>query len=228
MRLAKFLSSAGVASRRKSEDIIRMGLVAVNGEKIIDPATNVEESDEIKVNGKQVHVNTFVYYLLNKPTGVTSTTADEHAKQLITELVPANPPVWPVGRLDKNTEGLIILTNDGELTQKLTHPSFSKEKEYLLSVDRPLASYEISKLKKGITLEDGPFKPDLFEETSPGKYRIIIHEGRNRLIRRTIEHFDKAVVALKRVRIADVTLGRLASGKYRELTKQELERLRNA
>jgi len=228
MRIAKYLASCGVASRRKSEELIEAGKVHVNGEKITSPALNVEPTDKITIGGKEISPNVKVYYALNKPKGYVSTTTDIHKEKIVTELVPSEPPVWPVGRLDKDTTGLIILTNDGELTQKLSHPSKGKTKEYVVIVDRPLSVFDQEKLKKGIELEDGPFKPDVFTEKSPGKYKIVIHEGRNRLIRRVFEHLGKAVTGLSRVRVASVELGNLESGKYRNLTNNELGRLRNA
>ena len=228
MRLAKYLSQAGVASRRAAEDIITSGHVIVNGETVLDPARDVTDADEVTVDDRKISIEEKVYYLLNKPVGVTSTTADLHADKLITELVPSKPTVWPVGRLDRETSGLIILTNDGDLTQKMTHPSFEKVKEYEMIVDRPLSVTEQEKLNKGIELDDGHFKPDSFREMSPGKYRIIIHEGRNRLLRRAVSYFGKEIMTLTRVRIADIALTGLKPGKYRPLTENELERLLSA
>ncbi len=229
MRIAKYLASCGLGSRRKCEDLVQSGKITLNGKIITTPALNIDPSlDVIAMAGKVVKPLNEVYYLLNKPTGYTSSVSDAHADKLVTELVPAEPPVWPVGRLDRETSGLLIMTNDGELTQKLTHPRYLKEKEYLLTVDRPLRQAEISALRKGINLEDGPFKPDKFEETGPGRYRIVIHEGRNRLIRRAISHFSKEITALSRVRMADIEIKSLELGKYRVLTKNEVTRLKNA
>ncbi|MEI6266652.1 MAG: pseudouridine synthase [bacterium] len=228
MRLAKYLASTGVSSRRKSEDIIQSGRVTVNGTNIIDPAFSVSEVDKILLDGKEVQISNKVYYLLNKPVGYTSTVSDRHADLLITELVPGSPSVWPVGRLDKNTSGLIIMTNDGDLTQKITHPSHQKLKEYSFSVDRPLSDVELAKMKKGIALEDGEFKPDHLEVLSQGKYLVRVHEGRNRLIRRSIEHFGKNITKLHRAKVGPLELGNLKMGEYRNLTEKELRSLLDA
>jgi len=228
MRLAKYLASTGVSSRRKSEEIIQSGRVKVNSASITDPAFSVSEEDCILLDGKQVQTDRKVYYLLNKPVGYTSTVSDRHADHLITELVPESPSVWPVGRLDKNTSGLIIMTNDGDLTQKITHPSHQKLKEYSFSVDRPLSDVELAKMKKGIVLEDGEFKPDHLEVLSQGKYLVRVHEGRNRLIRRSIEHFGKNIIKLHRAKIGPLELGNLKMGEYRNLTEKELRSLLDA
>jgi len=228
MRLAKYLASCGVASRRKCEEYITGGRVSVDDKIISDVATNVIGAEKIAVDGKIVKPNSLVYYLLNKPTGYTCSLYDPHAKNLANELVPNDPLVWPVGRLDRDTSGLLIFTNDGELTNRLTHPKFKKEKEYVVTVDRPLSVMEIARMRKGIELEDGLFRPDRFSEISAGKYQMTVHEGRNRLIRRSIEHFGKGVMHLERTKVGKITLAGLSSGKYRVLTKSELESLKNA
>jgi 23S rRNA pseudouridine2605 synthase len=227
VRLSKYLASAGVAARRKAEEVILSGRVTIDGETVTDPAFDIS-SQRVLLDDREIAPSEKVYYLLDKPAGFTSSTADEHAEKLVTELVPSEPSVWPVGRLDRETAGLIILTNDGELTQNLTHPSREKEKEYEMTVDRPLSRSEQDFLRQGIELEDGPFKPDQFTEISNGKYRIVVHEGRNRLIRRAISYFGKEITTLTRTRIAFITLSGLEPGKYRELTKNEVGRLKNA
>ncbi len=228
MRLAKYLASCGVASRRASEDIIKSGYVTIDGKIVTDVATNVVGNEKIAIDDSPVVPNRLVYYLVNKPTGYTCSVFDLHAEKLIAELVPKEVPVWPVGRLDRETSGLLIMSNDGDFTNKMTHPRYNKEKEYQITVDRPLSTTEISKMVKGITLDDGPFRPDRFTEISPGKYSMVIHEGRNRLIRRSVEHFGKQVMHLSRVRIGSIGLTGLAEGKYRPLTTKELEGLKNA
>jgi 23S rRNA pseudouridine2605 synthase len=228
MRLAKYLASCGIASRRRCEEFIQSGHVRIDGEIISNVATNVTGAEKIQVDDRTVKPNHLVYYLLNKPAGYTCSLFDPHALKLASELVPNDPPVWPVGRLDRDTSGLIIFTNDGELTNKLTHPKYQKEKEYLLTVDRPLSAFEIEKMKKGIELEDGRFVPDKFVEVSPGKYTMIVHEGRNRLIRRSVEYFGKQIMHLERTRIGKVTLSNLASGNHRVLSKSEVAGLYNA
>ncbi len=204
------------------------GKVKVNGEVIKSPALSIDPAlDKIVYEGKIVEPSTKVYYLLNKPAGHTSSASDSHAKKLVTELVPADPVVWPVGRLDRETSGLLILTNDGDLTQKLTHPSFEKRKTYIATVDKPLSDEQVTELSKGIALEDGVIKPDGLKPLSGGSYKITIHEGRNRLIRRMFEHFDRQVITLERTGLAFLNLGNLKSGEYRELTTTEISRLKN-
>ena len=165
MRLNKFLASCGLGSRRACEELIKSGQIKVNSRVIVNVATEIDpEKDTAFFNEKRLAPATMVYYLLNKPIGYTSSLKDVHAKNLISELVPANPPVWPVGRLDKNTSGLILLTNDGDLTYQLTHPKYQKEKEYLIKTDSSLKQDEISQLLAGINLDDGFVKADFFEK----------------------------------------------------------------
>lgn len=225
-KIAKYLADCGIASRRKSEEFVKSGLVFVNGKKMDDVAKRIDpETDTVEFNGKVIRPKKLVYYLLNKPFGCTSTTKDVHAKKLVIDLVPKNPPVWPVGRLDKNTEGLIILTNDGALTQKLTHPKYETEKEYFVSTNIPLSRDEIKKIKEGLTLEDGFIKPDEFCSVGAKKYQIIVHSGKKRIIRRIMEKFGKRVIKLKRMRIDFLTLGDLKPGKRRTLTTSEIKHL---
>jgi 23S rRNA pseudouridine2605 synthase len=229
MRIAKYLASAGLGSRRKSEELILSGKVSVNGQIIDSPAISIDpDTDKVEYNGKVIQATHKVYFLLYKPTGFTSTMSDSHAKRLITELVPDKPPVWPVGRLDRETSGLIILTNDGDLTQKLTHPSFVKSKTYIATVDKPLSDKQIAELASGITLEDGSVKPDRLKSLGSGCYEITIHEGRNRLVRRMFEYFDRQVMSLERTKISFLTLKGLKAGDYRILKPDEVERLKNA
>jgi 23S rRNA pseudouridine2605 synthase len=227
MRIAKYLASCGVASRRKSEELVLSGKIIVNGEIIFDLGRQIEPTDTVLVNDEKIEPKEKVYYLLNKPSGYTSTVSDEHADKIITELVPEEPPVWPVGRLDKETEGLIILTNDGELTQKLTHPSFEKEKEYVAVLDKDLSEKDEESILEGIDLEDGPFKADNLVKLAPKNYQIRVHEGRNRLVRRVFGHFGSTVRNLSRIRLEDLQIGELDLGKWRFLTADEVERLKN-
>lgn len=229
VRIAKFLAACGLGSRRNCEELVTNGRVRVNRELIDSPAFDIDpEIDKIEVNDAVVEPKKKVYYLLNKPTGYTSTLADEHADKLISELVPSDIPVWPVGRLDRETSGLIILTNDGELTQRLTHPKYEKSKCYLATLDKPLIPSELTELTGGIQLDDGPIRPDGVTVKGNNKYEITVHEGRNRLVRRIFEHFGRRVITLSRTKLSFLEVGGLKLGAYRELTSGEVEELKNA
>ncbi|MEI7690557.1 MAG: pseudouridine synthase [bacterium] len=228
MRLAKYLASCGLGSRRSCEDIIRAGGVELNGRLVTKVESDIDiKNDKVLYEGERIVPEKLVYYLLNKPVGYTSTRQDIHAKLLISDLVPKNPPIWPVGRLDRETSGLIILTNDGELTQKLTHPKFVREKEYIINTDSILNKNEIESIQTGVVLDDGLIRPDLFEKSKDDSYRIIIHEGRKRIIRRLIAHFGKKVIRLKRVRIDSLELSDLKDGEYKILSDREISLLKN-
>lgn len=206
--------------------MIAQGLVFVNGKKITDVAKRVNpKTDKITLNGQLLEIQKPVYYLLNKPLGYTCTLEDRHAKKLIAALVPKEPKVWPVGRLDKMTSGLIVLTNDGDLTLKLTHPRYNIEKEYEITTNFPLSNDEISAIRSGLNLEDGFMKPDKFEAIAKKQYRITIHSGKKRVVRRVIEKIGKSVAELKRIRIGSLNLDNLPTGKYRNLSSRELSSL---
>jgi 23S rRNA pseudouridine2605 synthase len=225
VRLAKYIANSGTASRRKSEELVRNGHAKVNNQTICDPAYDINpEKDQITLNGVTVLVPNFEYVLLNKPTGYTTTTSDKHAKRLITELVPSG--LLPAGRLDKETSGLIIMTNDGDLIYKLTHPKFEHQKVYVAETKKPLTTNDISKINSGLILDDGPIKPDHFEAISPNKYKITIHEGRNRIVRRIFKAVGKPLIKLERTSIAGLKDENLRTGKYRALTKLEIAELK--
>jgi 23S rRNA pseudouridine2605 synthase len=228
MRIAKYLASCGLGSRRKSEELIKAGKVKINGQVDTDLSRQVDFSDLVEINNQKCEPKAKVYYLVNKPKGVTSTVSDIHAKKTVIELVPEEPPVWPIGRLDKETEGLIILSNDGDLTQKLTHPSFGKKKEYIAILNRSLSEKELADIHKEIMLDDGPVKPDRIEKLSDNKYRIVVHEGRNRLVRRIFGHFGKEVIGLERTKIGNLKLDNLKRGEYRQLSAEEISELLDA
>lgn len=224
IKISKYLAQAGVASRRGGETLVEQGLIFVNGKKITDPAVRINsKKDKIAYQGKILEIDKKVYYLLNKPLGYTCTAQDSHAKKLITALVPRQPKVWPVGRLDKMTSGLIIMTNDGDLTLKLTHPRYEIEKEYELSANHSLSSVEIKMIQKGVSLEDGFIRPDRFEQIGPNRYRITIHSGKKRVVRRIIEKIGKSVAKLKRIRAGSLVLDDLPSGKWRQLCEKEIQ-----
>jgi 23S rRNA pseudouridine2605 synthase len=224
IKISKYLSQAGIASRREGEALVKQGLVSVNGKKIANPAVRIDpEKDKVAYRGKILAIENKVYYLLNKPLGYTCTAQDPHAKKLIVALVPKEPKVWPVGRLDKMTSGLIVMTNDGDLTLKLTHPRYEMEKEYELSANHSLSAAEIKSIQKGVSLEDGFIRPDRFEQIGPNRYRITIHSGKKRVVRRIIEKVGKSVAKLKRIRAASLVLGDLPDGKWRHLSEKEIQ-----
>ena len=225
-RLQKIISQAGIGSRRVAEEMILEGRVAVNGivAKLGDRArigTDLVEVDRVPVMIDPRRV----YWLLHKPVGVVSTTKDTHGRPVVTDLVPADPRVYPVGRLDADSEGLIILTNDGDFAMRLTHPRFKVDKEYLVSLDKPVGRETLSKLARGVLLDDGPTAPATLTQLSPTLVRIVIREGRNRQIRRMFELFSFQVVRLVRTRIGPVSDQRLGVGSYRALTQAELRTL---
>lgn len=227
MRLARYLASCGLGSRRACENIIKAGAVELNGNLVTKVESDIDASkDTIFYNGRKIGPKNLVYYLVNKPTGYTASRQDLHASRIITDLVPTDPPVWPIGRLDRETSGLILLTNDGDLTYRLTHPKFLKEKEYIVNIDSNLSNNEVDKIRAGVILKDGLIKPDSFEKISPRSYRITIHEGRKRIIRRLISHFGKEVIALKRLRVDSIELDDLQDGQYRDLTAKEVTKLK--
>jgi 23S rRNA pseudouridine2605 synthase len=225
-RLQKVLARAGLASRRVCEDLIAEGRVRVNGEvadlgRRVDPAVDV-----IEVDGGLVPIAPgLVYYLLNKPTGVVTTASDTHGRATVVDLVPSEPRVFPVGRLDADTEGLLLLTNDGELTHRLTHPSFGVEKEYLASVEGDPSPAALRRLREGVDLDDGVTAPAKAVRVSEGLIRLTIHEGRNRQVRRMCEAVGHPVVRLVRSRIGSVADRKLKPGEWRPLTPDEVRAL---
>jgi 23S rRNA pseudouridine2605 synthase len=228
-RLQKVLARAGIASRRASEELISSDRVLVNGEiarlgQRVDP-----EHDRISVDGVPVGVRPgLVYYLLNKPKGVVSTASDPEGRRTVTSLVPAEPRVHPVGRLDADSEGLLILTNDGELTHHLTHPRFGVEKEYLVSVEGLPSAGMIKALREGVRLEDGVTAPAKVSQVEPSLLRIAIHEGRKRQVRRMCEAVGHPVTRLVRTRIGPLRDRSLAPGEWRLLATSEVRDLERA
>ena len=228
-RLQKVLARAGLGSRRVCEDLIASGRVRVNGERAelgrrVDP-----ESDVVEVDGIAVSVRPgLVYYLLNKPGGVVTTASDPQGRPTVVGLVPTDPRVFPVGRLDTDTEGLLLLTNDGDLAHRLTHPSFGVEKEYVAEVEGRPPAGAVRRLRHGVELEDGVTSPARVVLTPPNVLRITIHEGRNRQVRRMCEAVGHPVRRLVRVRIGPLTDRRLRPGAWRELRTEEVRALERA
>lgn len=228
-RLQKVLASVGYGSRRVCEELIGEGRVTVNGEVAILGRRVDPESDEIKVDGAPVAAKPgLVHYLLNKPPGVVTTASDPQGRPVVTDLVPADPRVFPVGRLDFDTEGLLILTNDGDLTHRLSHPSFGVEKEYLAHVEGTVDRRALSRLRSGIELDDGMTAPAKVSTIGADVIRLTIHEGRNRQVRRMCEAVGHPVVRLVRTRIGPITDPDLKPGTWRELTHQEVRKLSEA
>lgn len=233
-RLQKVMAHAGVASRRKSEDIIQQGRVAVNGEIVTEMGTQVDpERDRITVDGDLINVvQDYTYVALHKPIDVISTADDPWERQTVLDLVNVDARVYPVGRLDADSEGLVLLTNDGELTHRLTHPSFEHQKEYHVRVAGRLSPAALERLRSGVRLEDGITAPAeidvLRREAGDTWLKMILHEGRNRQIRRMADAVGHPVRRLIRVRMGPIRLGDLAPGQWRHLSQREVEALHNA
>ncbi|MDP6323065.1 MAG: pseudouridine synthase [Acidimicrobiales bacterium] len=226
-RLQKVLARVGMGSRRVCEKLIVEQRVTVNGEfaelgEKVDPETAEIEVDGLKVGVRQ----DLVYYLLNKPVGVIATSKDPQERSTVVDLVPTHPRVFPVGRLDADTEGLILLTNDGDLTHYLTHPSFGVEKEYLVQVDVKPSRNAIRELRQGVELDDGITAPAKVSLVDEKLIKIVIHEGRNRQVRRMCESVGHPVKRLIRSRIGPIVDTSLRPGSFRELTNQELKSIR--
>jgi 23S rRNA pseudouridine2605 synthase len=228
-RLQKVLAQAGLGSRRACEELIAAGRVTVNGETAELGRRVDVEHDQVAVDGVPVGVRPgLVYYAVNKPAGVVSTAADPQGRPTLTSLVPPDPRVFPVGRLDTDSEGIIVLTNDGDLTYRLTHPSFGVEKEYVIGVDGSPKPGAIRQLRQGVLLEDGMTAPARVSALGPGTLRITIHEGRNRQVRRMAEAVGHPVRRLVRTRIGPLRLGSLPPGEWRPLTTDEVRALERA
>jgi 23S rRNA pseudouridine2605 synthase len=227
VRLAKYLAHAGVGSRRASEEVIRAGRVTVAGVTVTDPARDVDAGDPITVDGQPVAPpGARVVYAVNKPDGVVSTARDPQRRPTVVSLVPSDLRLYPVGRLDIDTTGLILLTNDGELAHRLTHPRFEVEKIYRAAVaNPPVSDGALRALQTGIVLDDGPTSPARVRRLPDGELELTIHEGRKRQVRRMCEAVGHPVRSLVRVGFGPLELGRLEPGEHRELTADEIEAL---
>ena len=227
-RLQKVLARAGIASRRASEEMIQAGRVTINSQ-IAALGDKVADSDRIELDGIPVLRDpNLVHYLLHKPREVVSTASDTENRQTVVDLVPSTIRVYPVGRLDADSEGLIILTNDGDLTHRLTHPSFGVPKEYLVHVEGIPQRSALRSLREGIQLEDGMTAPAQVSMPDQRLLKITIHEGRNRQVRRMCAAIGHPVVRLVRVRIGPITDSSLTAGSWRELTNEEVRSLYQA
>jgi 23S rRNA pseudouridine2605 synthase len=227
MRLGKYLANAGVASRRASEEIVRAGRVTVDGETVTDPARDVAPADAVAVDGRPVSTaRERVVYALNKPAGVVSTARDPQGRPTVVTLVPQTERLYPVGRLDIDTTGLILLTNQGELAHRLTHPSFEVEKTYRVVVAGPsVRDSELRALREGVELEDGRTAPARVRRIAADTIEITVHEGRKRQVKRMCEAVGHPVKRLERVAFGPLGLGDLRQGRWRRLTDAEIEAL---
>ena len=226
VRLNKFIANSGVCSRREADTLIQAGVVTVNGEVVTELGTKVNIfTDDIRFNGQRLKGEEKVYIVMNKPKGFVTTASDPHAEKTVVDLVKNCPArVYPVGRLDKNTTGVLMLTNDGEIAERLTHPSYDKKKIYQVALDRPLSQEDFDKILAGIELTDGEVKADELEyidEKDKRKLGIEIHSGKNRIVRRIFETLGYNVKALDRVYFAGLTKTGLKKGEWRYLTEGE-------
>src|SRR3954452_7306617 len=227
MRLAKYLAHAGVASRRAAEEIVRAGRVSVAGETVTDPARDVDESSGVAVDGEPLRgPRERVVYAAHKPAGVVSTARDTHGRPTVVELAPAGAGrLYPVGRLDAESTGLILLTNDGALAHRLTHPSFEVPKTYRARVRGRVGDDDLRRLRGGIELDDGPTAPARVRRVGD-EVELVLTEGRKRQVRRMLEAVGHPVLELRRVAFGPLTLGDMAPGAVRRLSEEEVERLR--
>jgi 23S rRNA pseudouridine2605 synthase len=227
MRLAKFLAGAGVASRRAAEPIIRSGRVTVDGVRVLDPATDVTARHAVALDGEPVTgAPERAVYAVNKPAGVVSTASDPQRRPTVVSLVPSRLRLYPVGRLDIDTTGLILLTNDGPLAHRLTHPSFEVPKTYRARIaNPPVADTALAALRAGVVLDDGPTAPAQVRRLAADTLELTIHEGRKRQVKRMCEHVGHPVIGLERVAFGALALGDLARGAYRRLDQAEVTAL---
>lgn len=222
MRLAKYLAHSGVASRRAAEEVIAAGRVKVGGELVTDPARDVGEGSGVEVDGRPVSPERREVWAVNKPAGVVSTAHEPGHRQAVTELVDSPARLYPVGRLDAGSTGLILLTNEGELANRLTHPRYGVPKTYRVRLVRPAGDRDLERLRRGVQLEDGRTAPAGVERRRDREIEITIREGRKRQVRRMAEAVGNEVEALRRIRIGSLELGGLAEGDARRLDDGEV------
>ncbi len=232
LRLNRFLANAGICSRREADTLIAQGLVTVNGTVVTALGTKVKREDDVRYDGRKLLAENKVYILMNKPKDVVTTLKDPHAKRTVFDLIKdvCDERVYPVGRLDRNTTGVLLLTNDGELTDRLTHPKYGKKKIYHAFLDNPVSKQDLEKLLEGIKLEDGTKiaadEVGFVDEGDRRQVGLEIHSGQNRVVRRMFESIGYNVVKLDRVYFAGLTKKNVPRGKFRFLTEQEVNMLR--
>ena len=228
MRINKYLAHSGVCSRRQADEIVAQGRVSINGEIVKELGTKVTPEDVVKLDGKLLFPSEkFKYYLLNKPVGYVSTVKDPYAEKTVIELIDSNERLYPVGRLDKDSRGIIIITNDGNLTYKLTHPKKDIFKTYEVTLDKKPKEIDLEKLRKGIPMDGYLTKRAKIKKISSYKYQISISEGKNRQVRRMFDYIGCKVIDLKRISIGQLQDNNLPEGKFRELKKEEIDYLRS-
>ena len=231
VRLNKYIANSGICSRREADTYIRAGLVKVNGRVVTELGTKVSMEDDVRYNDERIRNEKKVYILLNKPKDYITSVSDDQDRRTVIDLIgnACKERVYPVGRLDRNTTGLLLLTNDGDLTKRLTHPKYEKKKIYLAVLNKSLKSSDMIQIRNGIELEDGFIKPDAINYANSENKKEIgveIHSGRNRIVRRIFECFDYKVEKLDRVYFAGLTKKQLPRGKWRFLTEKEINMLK--
>ena len=231
MPLNKFIAHCGVSSRRDAAEMVKLGKVKVNNETITEPGHRVSAKDEVKVNGKKVFLaKALIYILLNKPKDYITTTEDPQNRKTVLDLIRIKERIYPVGRLDRNTSGVLLLTNDGELSQKMTHPSHEVKKVYHATLNRPLDKKDFDQILKGVSLEDGHATVDVLayaDAKDKTQIGVEIHSGRNRIVRRIFEHLGYDVKNLDRVMFAGLTKKNVERGKWRFLSEKEVRDLKH-
>jgi 23S rRNA pseudouridine2605 synthase len=231
IRLNKYLSNAGVCSRREADELIASGQVKVNGKVVTELGSKVHPKDRVEYKGKALTPEKHVYILLNKPKNVVTSMDDPEGRKTVFDITKNATPerIYPVGRLDRNTTGLLLMTNDGELTQKILHPKFNKKKIYHVGLDKPVSKQHLKDMVSGFELEDGFINADAaaWVDESKTEVGVEIHSGRNRIVRRIFQHLGYEVKKLDRVYYAGLTKKNLPRGKYRQLTQKEINILKS-
>ncbi len=225
MRLAKYLAHAGIASRRRSEALIASGAVTVAGEVVTDPARDVDLKSDVALDGEPVRPEPREVWILNKPVNVVSTAREPGKRQAVTDLVPSRRRLYPVGRLDADSTGLILLTNDGELANRLTHPRYGVERTYRATLRKPPTDAQMARLRSGVDLDDGPTRKAKVRRSGKRGIEITLKEGRNRQVRRMAEAVGNEIVSLKRIRFGSLGLDRLPEGDARKLGAAQVKAL---
>ena len=227
-RINKYIADAGVCSRREADQLIAAGKIKINGQLVTVLGTKVAEGDQVTYNGKLLKAERLKYVLINKPKNYITTVKDTHDRKTVIDLIEGacKERLYPVGRLDRDTTGLLLMTNDGDLTKRLTHPSFGVKKKYVIQLENSIHPDCLKEMKKGIQLEDGEVKYDEVkygrQETDRTQLIVTLHSGKNRIIRRTMEYFDKKLLHLDRIEFAGIKKNDLIRGKWRFLTPKEV------